>query len=53
MAKTVICSDCGKKFLVRDDEGDFYPPDCPGCDKTILSVTPTPTSEEFSAQVEE
>jgi phage FluMu protein Com len=53
MIKTVVCSDCGAKFGIREDEDSYYPPKCPQCDKTILEVKTTPTSEDYLAQVEE
>lgn len=53
MIKTVICTDCGKKFVLEDTDGVYNPSDCPQCGKNILLVKTTPTSSELIAQVEE
>lgn len=48
----VICSNCGKKFYLSEDDG-FDPETCPSCDWLIEKVGITPTGEEKTAWVRE
>ena len=48
-----VCSDCGAKFEVETSGGVYDPTSCPGCNHTITSITPTATSEDFTAWVSE
>lgn len=50
MTEVVICSNCGKKFMLHEfEDNNFEPSECPGCKYEIVNVTPSKIGDGFLA----